>query len=101
MALRDQAISRGALIACIIVFFITTLCGCGNDMVVKGKERTTIGIVNIIVDDSSIMEPKYPDIQYRVIWGNVVWGLVLSETVIAPIYFFGFSMFEPVGEKKI
>ena len=31
--------------------------------------------------------------------GNVVWSVLLVETVIAPIYFLGFSLFEPVGPK--
>jgi len=34
------------------------------------------------------------------IWGNIIWGVILFVTVIAPIYFFGFSMFEPIGEMK-
>ena len=42
---------------------------------------------------------KNPDIEYEPIWGNIVWGIILIETIIAPVYFFGFSLFEPIGEK--
>lgn len=57
-----------------------------------GVEYDTYGLLN--QDDK-----KNPDIHYEVIWGNVIWGFVLAETIIAPIYFFGFSLFEPVGPK--
>jgi len=40
------------------------LSACGSDMVIKGKEWKTIGLVNILVNDSSIMEQKNPDVGY-------------------------------------
>lgn len=83
----------------ISILFFLTIIGCGDNRVIAGKERKTIGIVNIIVDDDSVMEQKHKDIQYRIIWGNLVWGILLFETVVAPIYFFGFSLFEPIGPK--
>ncbi len=82
------------------IIIITTLIGCGNSRIVNGKQRETIGLVNILVNDSSILEPKWPDVQYKMIMGNVIWGIILCETVVAPIYFFGFSMFEPIGTLK-
>ena len=42
-------------------------------------------------------DQKNPKIAYAVVWGNVFWGVFLVETIIAPIYFFGFSLFEPIG----
>lgn len=42
---------------------------------------------------------KNKNIEYEVVWGNVIWGALLFETIIAPIYFFGFDLFEPVGKK--
>ena len=85
----------------ICIFLICVfLIGCGKDMIVNGKDRKTIGLINLVVNDSSVMEPKYGDVQYRVIWGNVVWGTLLFATVLAPVYFFGFSMFEPIGPRQ-
>ena len=80
-----------------VMVFSLTFAGCGQDKVVNGRMCETIGVINILVNDKSVMEQKRPDVQYRVIWGNVIWGAVLFTTVIAPIYFYGFSMFEPVG----
>lgn len=34
-------------------------------------------------------------VNYSVSLGNVVLGVLFSYTVIAPIYFFGFSLYEP------
>jgi hypothetical protein len=75
------------------------LTSCGSNMVIEGKKYETVGLVNIIVDDESTMAIKDPKIKYDLIIGNLIWGIILIETVIAPIYFFGFSLFEPVGLK--
>jgi len=87
------------LISLLCAGVLVVMIGCGSDKVVNGKECKTIGLVNILANDSSIMETKRQDVQYRVIWGNIIWGGVLIGTVIAPVYFWGFSMFEPVGPK--
>ena len=82
----------------LIISFIFLFSGCGNDMRLKvkgssySKIYTTYGLFN--KDDI-----KSPGVQYKVIWGNVIWGCFLFETIIAPVYFFGFSMLEPVGVK--
>lgn len=85
----------------VALLVISILSACGSDKVINGKKYETIGLVNILVNDSSIIQPKNPNIQYEIIWGNVIWGAILFGTVIGPIYFFGFSMFEPVGQKLV
>ena len=78
----------------IILFCIMSMLvsGCASDKTIDGKPHTSYGLLN---------ENKYkdPNIKYELVWGNVIWGAILVETVIAPIYFFGFSIFEPVGKK--
>lgn len=77
---------------------VVLICGlllftaCSSPKVIDGVKYDTYGLLN---QD----EKKNPDIQYEVCWGNVIWGAVLVETVVAPIYFFGFDMFEPVQKK--
>lgn len=34
-------------------------------------------------------------VNYSVSVGNVILGIMLSATVVAPVYFFGFSLYEP------
>lgn len=72
--------------------FIATITGCGDPMVIDDVKYGTFGLIN---ED----EVKNSEIQYELIVGNMVWGIILFETIIAPLYFFGFSLYEPVGKK--
>lgn len=66
------------------------LSGCANSKRINGVTYDSYGLLN----QTDMRNPK---LAYRTVWGNVFWGVVLVETVIAPVYFFGFSLFEPVG----
>jgi len=81
-------------VLCLLLFglMIVFLSGCGSPKVIDGKEYATYGLLN----EPSMKNDK---IEYRTIIGNVVWGVVLCETIIAPVYFFGFDLYEPVGKK--
>ena len=39
-----------------------------------------------------------PDIEYRLVVGNVIWSIILCETIIAPVLLLGWHMYEPVGK---
>lgn len=78
------------LLVCALFSF--SLAGCGSNRTINGVTYGTYGLFNV-------NEKKNPDIQYELIVGNLIWGIVLVETIVAPIYFFGFSLFEPVGPK--
>jgi len=81
----------------LVLFLVLTISmmfyGCGNTKVIDGIEYDTYGLFN--KDDN-----KNPDIHYRVIIGNIVWSAILVETVIAPVYFLGFSLYEPCSKKN-
>ena len=81
------------IIILVCVFFLLFTIACGNNKIINGKEYETYGLIN---KD----EVRNPNIKYKPIWGNIIWGCVLAETIIAPIYFFGFSMFEPIKENE-
>lgn len=76
----------------IIAITITSmlLIGCGTNMEYKGKLYDTYGLFN----KEEVMDEC---IDYELIVGNVILGIFFVETIIAPIYFFGFSIYEPVG----
>lgn len=76
----------------IMLVLVLQIAGCADRKMIDGVTYDTYGIIN--ADDK-----KNPNIEYEVVWGNVFWGIVLFGTIIAPIYFFGFSLFEPVGKK--
>jgi hypothetical protein len=80
-----------SLIMVIAMLFVAS--GCGDDMMINGRLCETYGLIN---EEGN----KCEDARYRIIVGNFIWGIVLFETfLIAPIYFFGFSLWEPVGPK--
>ena len=81
---------KKVLIVLIIVAFALT--GCGSAKVIDDVKYETYGLLN---QDKM----KNENVEYRLIVGNFIWGILLVETVIAPVYFFGFSIFEPVGKK--
>lgn len=70
----------------------TSLSGCGDTKSIHGVTYDTYGFLNE-------GEKRNPDVEYELIVGNVIWGIILVETIIAPIYFFGFSLYQPVGAK--
>ena len=78
------------LLALTLAFVIT---GCAHDKVIDGKNYEPYGLI-----DEPTM--KCDSIQYKVVTGNVVWGVFLFETVVVPIWLFGYDLYEPV-EKKV
>ena len=78
-------------ILCLLL--LICFCGCASEKVIDGKNYETYGLIN--QDDV-----KDSTVKYQPVWGNIIWGCILGETLIAPIYFFGFSMFEPISKKK-
>ena len=80
------------VVTIVLVFAMVTLPGCGQNKEIEGKVYGTYGLLN----ESDM---KNPDIQYRLIIGNIVWACILVETIIFPIYFIGFSLYEPINTK--
>ncbi|KKM21237.1 hypothetical protein LCGC14_1637440 [marine sediment metagenome] len=73
----------------VILSMITIFSGCGDTKVIDKIEYDTYGLFN--------KETKRnPNIEYKTIIGNIVWSVILVETIIAPIYFLGFSLYEPI-----
>jgi hypothetical protein len=87
----------------LIVSLLTAaaLAGCGDNLTVKQTLQTPQGQVEqrVTYETVGIFNDKNPEIEYEVIVGNVVWAIILFETIIAPIYFIGWSLQEPVGFK--
>jgi hypothetical protein len=75
----------------IIILLMCFLSACSSTKVIDGTEYDTYGLLNQSTKQN-------PNIEYEVVWGNVFWGIVLFETIITPIYFFGFDLFQPIGK---
>ena len=77
----------------LVIVLCFSLVSCGKPKTINGVTYDTCGLLN---SD----EKKNPNIEYEVCWGNVIWGCILIETLVAPIYFFGFALFNPVRVKN-
>ncbi len=71
---------------------LLALTACGAPIEHNEKVYPTYGLFNE-------NESKSEDMCYEVSVGNVVWSIILIETVVAPIYFVGFSLYNPIGPK--
>lgn len=76
----------------LIVMLLISTTSCADTKVIDEIEYDHYGLLNQ-------SDKQNPNIEYEVVWGNIFWGIVLIETIIAPIYFFGFALFEPVSSK--
>ena len=68
-----------------------SLGACATSMTIDGTKYRPYGLLN--------NNERSDKIQYRPAWGNIALGGVLLQTIIAPVYAFGFAFMEPVGPK--
>ena len=78
----------------IVFILIFSLSGCADRKTINGRTYDTYGVF-------SEGSTRNGAIEYEVSIGNVIWGILLAETIIAPVYFFGFALFEPVRPLRI
>ncbi len=83
---------KKTIITLLVVVFTAFSTGCADQKNINGVVYDTYGIFNE-------KEKKNPDIEYHIVAGNVVWSIILVESIIAPVYFIGFSIYEPIGVK--
>lgn len=72
-----------------LVMMSLMVSGCGKDYTdpKTGKTYETRGFIN----------GKEPGVNYEVSTGNVIWSIILSESLAFPVYFIGFSIWNPVS----
>lgn len=75
-----------------LVASMLMLSGCGNDKVINGKDYQTFGVAN---QESQ----RDPSILYEVSAGSVIWAVILSETIVVPVYVIGWDLWQPVRVK--
>ena len=78
-----------ALVLLVGLLFVS----CAEDKTIDGVTYRPYGLLN---EDTQ----KNPNINYEVSGWAVFSGIVFSETIIVPIYTFGYNLFEPVGIKS-
>ena len=87
-------------VLCVACMLALISCGDDKDILVKNKDgkmkNKTFQQYGLFDQD----ELKDPRVQYKVIPGNVVWAVILSETVIVPIILIGWYLWEPKCGKE-
>ena len=69
------------------------LAGCGNSL--KGQDGKIYECYGIIDKD----DVKDPNIRYKLVTDNIIWDVILVETVVVPIWLLGFQTHCPVEAK--
>ena len=77
---------------CIILALSMLITGCAQDRTINGVIYESYGFLN----ESEVKSPK---IHYKLVTGNVILAIVWGETIATPVYFVGFSLYEPVRAK--
>ena len=68
------------------------LSACGNDKAIDGKVYPVYGIANEEVNkDSGVL--------YEISAGSVIWGIILCETIVVPVYVLGWDLWQPVRKR--
>ena len=78
------------LILCVLLTL--SLVGCGKSKWIDGKVYGTYGLFNEKTRKNS-------NIEYELSTGNVIWSIILIETIVFPVYFVGFSLYNPICKK--
>lgn len=81
---------RKRFLAGMFLAIVLTLSACTESKLINGKLYEPYGLLN---EDKK----KDPQIHYEISTGNFILGVVFSESVLIPIYIFGFDLWEPVG----
>ena len=72
------------MMACLM---IASLCGCAASKEINDKVYKPVGIFN--------QDEKSTNVHYSVSVGNVVWSILLCETVVVPIVLVGWYIENP------
>ena len=81
------------LVTVLVTIILLTSCADSKEFTIDGKKQT------IEPYGWFDLEAKNDSINYKVNVGNVIWSVVLVETVVAPILITGDQLFEPVSKK--
>lgn len=73
----------------LVLVILINATSCADNKVIDNNKYETYGILN---KD----QVRNDDIYYRVSVGNIILSAVFFATIVAPVYFISFSLFEPV-----
>jgi len=75
-----------------LVIVLALLTSCADSKVIDGVRYRPYGLANS-------EECKNDSIYYEASFGSVVLGVIFSETIVVPVYIFGWNTMEPIGKR--
>ena len=81
----------------VVLIFSVLLTSCADSLTYIDKDGNSVTAESTGVFNKSKQDPNC---NYEIIPGNIVWSVLLCETFIAPLYFVGWSIMEPVSVKQ-
>ena len=85
----------------LVAVLMMTMSGCADNKSVQTLEHNKKVKRTYVPYGLFDGNKENPNVEYEVSIGNVVWGILLFETIVAPIIIFGWYLYEPVGPKVI
>lgn len=79
------------LLSLVLLVCFTCMVSCSKPIYDNSTKCEPYGFMN--------MHKKKENIKYRVNIGDVVWSIILIETIIAPVLILGLDVMEPVVVK--
>ena len=77
----------------VTLFLALTLCSCADEKTLNGVTYKPYGWIDRD-------EYKSNKVIYRANTGNIVWSIILCETVVVPVVLTGTALYEPVALKS-
>ena len=62
----------------LLLVLLINLTSCGDDMTIRNKKVETYGLLTL--------DEAKPNVKYRLIAGNVIWSILLAETIVLSIF---------------
>lgn len=99
----------GGIILGFILLGFLMMFGCKQGCADAKKISVQVIVDSTTVDTTINFEPcgifdkdeiQNEKIKYEVCWGNVIWSCIFVETIIVPIQYIGYYLWEPVGLKE-
>ena len=88
------------VIALILLVIILATHGCASSKNIEVKNPNNGALEKVEFQPYGLFnkdDMENPMIKYKIVVGNVVWSILLCETIIAPIVLCGYYLYEPVG----
>lgn len=73
----------------LLLAFLATSLGCGQDLDACGKTFQTVGLLT--------KDDKVDGVTYHISIGNTIWSVLLIGLVAPSVYFVGFSIENPIA----